>query len=198
MFPMIATLQEAQDALRLLDRAHRELEYAKRPHAWPVKRGAMIEVPSAALISAHLADHLDFFSVGTNDLTQYAMAAERGSSAVAGLQDALHPGILRLIKFVLDGARGTNRHVSVCGDAASDPIAAAVFIGLGIRSLSIRPNQAAAIKAALRGFSLAQLKTVAEESLQCREASEVRALASEAVTTVNTTGQKSKPHLHQE
>jgi phosphoenolpyruvate-protein kinase (PTS system EI component) len=189
MFPMIATVQETQDALCLLDRAHRELDDAKLPHAWPVKRGAMIEVPSAALVSGHLADYLDFFSIGTNDLTQYTMAAERGNAAVASLQDPLHPAILRLIRFVADGARGKNRHVSVCGDAASDPLGAAVFIGLGVRSLSVRPNQVAGIKAALRGFSLAELETLAKQALQCREALEVRALASKPGIVMSATHQ---------
>lgn len=183
MFPMVATLQETRDALRLLDRAHRELESAKQPHAWPIKRGVMIEVPSAALMSAQLAEDVDFFSIGTNDLTQYTMAAERGNAAVAELQDPLHPAALRLMKFVLEGAKKRNRYVSVCGDAASDPLAAAVFTGLGIRSLSVRPKQVAGIKALLRKLSLAELQPLAEEALQCREAAQVRSLAREAVET---------------
>ena len=177
MFPMISTVEEARDALRLLDQAHRELEGARQPHAWPVKRGIMIEVPSAALMSAQLAENLDFFSIGTNDLTQYSMAAERGNAAVAELQDPLHPAVLRLIRFVVEGAKTRNRHVSACGDAASDPLAAAVFTGLGIRSLSVRPKQVAGIKALLRRLSLAELQLLAEKALQCCEAARVRSLA---------------------
>ncbi len=74
------------------------------PHAWPIKRGVMIEVPSAALLAEQLAEDLDFFSIGTNDLTQYTMAAERGNANVAELQDALHPAVLRLMKSVVEGA----------------------------------------------------------------------------------------------
>jgi len=181
MFPMIATLEEARDALRLLDRAHRELEGARQPHAWPIKRGIMIEVPSAALMSAQLAEDLDFFSIGTNDLTQYSMAAERGNAAVAELQDPLHPAVLHLIRFVVEGAKTRNRHVSVCGDAASDPLAAAVFTGLGIRSLSVRPKQVAGIKALLRCLSVAELQLLAEKALQCCEAARVRSLARDTV-----------------
>ena len=181
MFPMIATLEETQDALRLLDQAHHELSTAKTPHAWPIKRGIMIEVPSAALMSARLAEDLDFFSIGTNDLTQYTMAAERGNAAVAELQDTLYPGVLRMIRFVVEGAKTRNRHVSVCGDAASDPLAAAIFIGLGIRSLSVRPKQVAGIKALLRSLSVSELRLLAEKALQCCDAAQVRSLAGGAI-----------------
>jgi len=180
MFPMIATVEETQGALDLLDRAHQQLKSKNQPHAWPVKRGIMIEVPSAALMSAQLAEHLEFFSIGTNDLTQYTMAAERGNATVARLQDALHPAVLRLMKLVVEGARGRDRHVSVCGDAASDPVAAAIFVGLGINSLSVRPRQVAAVKAFLRSVSEAQLKAVAEQALQYRDATQVRALVAES------------------
>ena len=176
MFPMIATLEETRDALRLLDRAHHELETARQPHAWPIKRGIMIEVPSAALMSAQLAEDLDFFSIGTNDLTQYTMAAERGNAA-AELQDPLHPAVLHLMRFVVEAAKTRSRHVSVCGDAASDPLAAAIFAGLGIRSLSVRPKQVAWIKARLRNLSGVELQSLAERALQCCEAAQVRSLA---------------------
>ena len=174
MFPMIATQQEVCEALRLLDKAHQELELQGTAHLWPVKRGIMIEVPSAALLSEQLAADLDFFSIGTNDLTQYTMAAERGNAKVAELQDALHPAVLRLMKSVAEGASLRGRHVSVCGDAASDPVAAATFAGLGIHSLSVRPKQAAIIKALFRSLELSRLKELATAALQMSSAAEVR------------------------
>jgi len=176
MFPMISTIDEVHGALQTLERAHRELATQGRPHAWPVKRGAMIEVPSGALMIEELADELDFFSIGTNDLTQYVMAAERGNPSVAELQDALQPAVLRLVKTVVDGAR-SRRHVSVCGDAASDPVAAAIFAGLGIRSLSVRPKQVAQIKAFFHDSKTADLSQLAEAALGCRDAAQVRKLA---------------------
>ncbi|MGB8888463.1 MAG: phosphoenolpyruvate--protein phosphotransferase [Candidatus Korobacteraceae bacterium] len=176
MFPMISLLQEVQQALRLLEQAHQQLQTQEIPHAWPIKRGIMIEVPSAALSSEHLAEHLDFFSIGTNDLTQYTMAAERGNAAVAELQDALQPAVLRLVKFVVEGAGKRNRHVSLCGDAASDPLAAAVFAGLGVRSLSVRPNQVAEIKALFRELQFHELQETANRALLCQEAGAVRNL----------------------
>ncbi|HEY1730488.1 MAG TPA: phosphoenolpyruvate--protein phosphotransferase [Terriglobales bacterium] len=183
MFPMIALQREARQALDLLDEAHRQLQTANTPHAWPIKRGIMIEVPSAALLAEQLAEDLDFFSIGTNDLTQYTMAAERGNANVADLQDALHPAVLRLMKSVVKGAAARHRHVSVCGDAASDPLAAAIFAGLGIRSLSVRPNQCAEIKALFRELDMTRLQQIASQSLLQHDAHEVRNLVAEHLHT---------------
>ncbi len=177
MFPMITVVREAQKARELLERAHTELNHIGRSHAWPIKVGGMIEVPSAALMSEQWAEELDFFSIGTNDLTQYVMAAERGNASLAELQDPLHPAVLRLIQRVVDGAAGKNRHVSVCGDAASDPLGAVILAGLGIRSLSARPKQVATIKAGFRSVNMNDLKQLAEEALQSRDAVQVRELA---------------------
>ncbi len=185
MFPMISILQEARQALDLLDEAHRQLQTSSTPHAWPIKRGVMIEVPSAALLAEQLGEQLDFFSIGTNDLTQYTMAAERGNANVADLQDALHPAVLRLMKSVLEGAATQHRHVSVCGDAASDPSAAAIFAGLGIRSLSVRPNQAAETKALFRELHMARLREMAAHSLLLHDAREVRSLVAEHLSTAS-------------
>ena len=176
MFPMISLVEEARQALELLQQAHEQLREQGTIHAWPVKRGVMIEVPSAALVSEQLAEELDFFSIGTNDLTQYTMAAERGNAELAALQDALHPAVLRLMKAVVDAARKRNRHVSVCGDAASDRLAAAVFAGLGIHSLSVRPRQVAEIKELFRELRFAELKAIASEAVTCQDAAAVRSL----------------------
>ncbi len=187
MFPMIALQHEAQQALALLDEAHHQLQACNITHAWPIQRGVMIEVPSAALLAGQLAEDLDFFSIGTNDLTQYTMAAERGNANVADLQDALHPAVLRLMKSVVEGAEKRHRHVSVCGDAASDPLAAAIFAGLGIHSLSVRPNQCAEIKALFRGLEIAGLQETAAQSLHLHDAPEVRSLVAEYLNLASPT-----------
>lgn len=179
MFPMIAEVQEVERARQLLGQAHAELERAARPHAWPVEAGVMIEVPSAALLAEKFAGSVDFLSIGTNDLTQYVLGAERGNAALAGFQDALHPAVLRLVRQVVEAARARDRHVSVCGDAASDPVAAAVFFGLGIRSLSVRPNQVAEIKACFRALRGLDLMALGHKALEARGAAEARALAAE-------------------
>ena len=113
MFPMISLRRKWSRPCGCWSRRIGNCKTKGIPHVWPIKRGIMIEVPSAALISEQLAQDLDFFSIGTNDLTQYTMAAERGNTAVAELQDALHPAVLRLVKSVVEGASQRNRHVSV-------------------------------------------------------------------------------------
>jgi phosphoenolpyruvate-protein kinase (PTS system EI component) len=187
MFPMIALAREAKEAFGLVDEAHRQLQAANIPHGWPIKRGVMIEVPSAALLAEQLAEDIDFFSIGTNDLTQYTMAAERGNANVADLQDALHPAVLRLMKSVLEGSEQRHRHVSVCGDAASDPLAAAIFAGLGIRSLSVRPNQSAEIKALFRDLHIARLQEMAARAPLLHDAQEVRSLVAAYLGTPSPT-----------
>jgi multiphosphoryl transfer protein len=177
MFPMIAGVQDMQAARLLLEDAHAQLRAEQKPHLWPVKIGAMIEVPSAALLAEQLAEEAEFFSIGTNDLTQYVLAADRENTSLSQLQDALHPAILRLIKTVVEGARARERHVAVCGDAASDPVAAAVFFGLGIRSLSVRANQVPKIKECARQWRGAALAELASGALKATSAVEVRLLA---------------------
>ncbi len=185
MFPMISVVKEASEALQLLEQAHQQLRALGTPHVWPIKRGVMIEVPSAALVTEQLAEGLDFFSIGTNDLTQYTMAAERGNAAVGELQDTLHPAVLRLMKTVVEGFSTRRCHVSVCGDAASDPASAAIFAGLGIRELSVRPGQVAEIKATFRGLRIRDLQALAGEALHCRDAVSVRKLAKDCLDTAS-------------
>ncbi|HKS72348.1 MAG TPA: phosphoenolpyruvate--protein phosphotransferase [Terriglobales bacterium] len=180
MLPMISVAAEVRRTRDLLQKAHEELQSEGRPHLWPIKLGIMIEVPSAALMAEQLAEEAEFFSIGTNDLTQYVMAVERGSTALAGLQDALHPAVVRMVKAVIDGALARERHVSVCGDAASDPLAALVFAGLGIRSLSVRPKQVAEIKDLFRHVRAAELVELGRRALDCGDAEKVRSLAREA------------------
>jgi phosphoenolpyruvate-protein kinase (PTS system EI component) len=177
MFPMVSVIKEFEQARELLQQAHLQLEADARPHVWPVRIGAVIEVPAAALLAHQLAESAEFFSIGTNDLTQYVLAAERGNGELATLQDALHPSVLRLIQFVVEGAKSRGRHVSICGDAASDPVAAAIFMGLGLHSLSVRPNQVAEVKALFRRVVCSGTEELAAEALGARDAAQARELA---------------------
>lgn len=183
MVPMVSDQQEFERSRQLIEEAHHEMQSAGRPHLWPVKLGTMIEVPSAALLAGRLAAVADFFSIGTNDLTQYVMAAERDNASLAEFQDALNPAVLRLIKIVVEAADTKGKQVSVCGVAASDPIAAAVFFGLGIRHLSLRPLQIPELKAFFRRLHWSDLEHLATEALECVSASEVRALATARLST---------------
>jgi phosphoenolpyruvate-protein kinase (PTS system EI component) len=181
MFPMVSTVREITQARGLLSEVRKELVAENTPHAWPVKIGCMIEVPSAALTTEKFARDLDFFSIGTNDLTQYTMAAERGNAALSELQDAAHPAVLQLIDHVVRGAHPRGRHVSVCGEAAADPIASALFLGLGIRSLSVTSRMIPETKAWVRCLRISELAPMSAHALQCTDASEVRSFVIQSV-----------------
>ena len=172
MFPMIASPDEMIRARGFVEAAHADLDKAGVAHCWPVEIGMMVEVPAAALTLAQFVEHADFFSIGTNDLTQYVLAAERGNAGVAEMQDALHPAVLRAVRMICASAGG--RHVTVCGDAASDPVAAAALIGCGVRSLSVRPNQVGAVKARAREVSAAELAARIAKLVDGTTATDVR------------------------
>lgn len=173
MFPMVATREELRAARALLDDARRET--GAEPRAG-FEAGIMVEVPSAALTAPALAPEVDFFSIGTNDLTQYALAAERGNAAVAGLADGLHPAVLTLIGAVCEAARAHGRWVGVCGELAADPVAVPLLIGLGVRELSVAAPSVGAVKAAVRALDTGAAAELARAARAAASAAEVRAL----------------------
>ena len=152
MIPMVSTPDEMIEARQVLTDA-------AGPSGIPpgLRLGTMIEVPSAALKIEAFLPHVDFVSIGTNDLTQYALAAERGNSAVAALSDALDPGVLRLIDHVCRAARG-RIDVAVCGEAASDELAIPILVGLGVRQLSVAPPAVPRVKAAIRELDVVPVR----------------------------------------
>ena len=170
MIPMVSTPGEMIEALQVLTEA-------AGPEGVPegLRVGTMIEVPSAALKIESFLPHVDFVSIGTNDLTQYALAAERGNPAVAGLSDALDPGVLQLIDHVCRAARG-RISVAVCGEAASDELAVPVLVGLGVRELSVSPPAVPRVKAAVRELDVERCATLARRALGLAEADDVRKL----------------------
>jgi phosphocarrier protein FPr len=170
MFPMIATVEELLTARDMAEAARVELSAPK------VEIGIMIEVPSAVLMAAELAQHADFFSVGTNDLTQYTLAMDRLHPSLARQADALHPAVLRMIDLTVKAAKAAGRWVGVCGGMAGDPKGAAILAGLGVAELSMSIPSVAAIKARLRKQSMADMQALAQRALACRNAAEVRAL----------------------
>ncbi len=178
MFPMVAEADELRQALLLLDEAREEL--VARGAAVPehLEAGVMLEVPSAALLAEHIAPPASFFSVGTNDLTQYALAAERGNAGVAALADPLHPAVLRLIAHACEAAEAAGRTVAVCGEVAGDPAAVPLLLGLGVRELSMSAVRIAAAKQAVRSTDVAAAGTLAQRALAAGCAATVRALLS--------------------
>jgi phosphocarrier protein FPr len=169
MFPMVTTVDEVHEANALLD----EVCAGRRPDGLRV--GIMVEVPGVALKAAAFAPHVDFFSVGTNDLTQYALAAERGNAALAALADTLDPGVLRLIAELCRTAG--DLPVSVCGEAASDHVAIPILLGLGVRSLSVAAPAVAQTKQRVRDLDMSVATDLASRALTCASASEVRSLS---------------------
>jgi phosphocarrier protein FPr len=180
MFPMVATLEEYRRSRSALERVRAELQEAGTVVRADLEVGVMIEVPSAALAADVFAREVDFFSLGTNDLTQYTMAAERGNASVAELADGLHPSVLRLIGLVAEAARKHERWAGVCGELASDPTAVPVLIGLGITELSANGPSIPAVKQAVRGVDAERASTLAAQALTLSSATEVRALVERA------------------
>jgi multiphosphoryl transfer protein len=133
-------------------------------------------VPSAAILADQFAQEVDFFSIGTNDLTQYTLAMDRLHPQLAKQADGLHPAVLRMVESTIQAARKANKWVGVCGGIAGDLQGAVILTGLGVSELSVGIPSIAAIKAHIRGLSLAEMQRIAQQALQCRTAAEVRNL----------------------
>ena len=149
---------------------------APRSDAEPIDIGIMIEVPSAVVLAPELARRVQFFSIGTNDLTQYVLAMDRLHPVLAKQADALHPAVLRMIKATVDAADAAGIWVGVCGGVAGEPEGALVLTGLGVRELSVSVPAVAAVKARLRSVTRADTQRLAERALACGTVAEVRAL----------------------
>lgn len=168
MAPMIATVEETRYFTELC-------------HELGIKvAGVMVETPSAALIAGHILKVADFASIGTNDLTQYTMAADRLLGTVANLQDAWHPSVLHLVKHVGDAGRVDGRPVGICGEAAADPLLAVVLVGLGATSLSMSPSALADVRASLARYTREDAERIARAALVAEGAAEAKQAAREA------------------
>ncbi len=179
MFPMIARTEELDRLLAMRNAAHRELTDENVDHRWPIPTGIMIETPAAALLIASLVKRLDFFSIGTNDLTQYTLAAERGNAELADYADALHPVILRLIRQVVDETHRQGKPVAVCGELAADPVAVPVLVGLGVDELSLAPPAIPGVKAVICKLSHTMAVELVKKILAADNAGSARRLAAE-------------------
>jgi multiphosphoryl transfer protein len=171
MLPMVATLSEIEAARDALADAREQTGIDA-----PLELGIMVEVPAAALTATRLAEHVDFFSLGTNDLTQYTMAAERGDERLAPLLTGPQPAVLRLVQETVAGAAKHGRWVGVCGELAGDPPTAVLLVGLGVTELSMAPALVPEVKEALRGVELAQAQAAARQALEADTAAAARQL----------------------
>ncbi|MER3401413.1 MAG: phosphoenolpyruvate--protein phosphotransferase, partial [Thermoflexus sp.] len=186
MFPMVSTVEEIRWLRAVFEEVRRALEARGDPLPQDLQIGMMVEVPSAALLAEHFLPWVDFFSVGTNDLAQYTLAADRTHPAVARMADGLHPAVLRLIRMVAEAAVPAGRWVGVCGELAGDPFAVPVLIGLGVRELSVNPVRIPEVKAAVRRWSLAEAEALAREALRQESAEAVRRLVQAALEEAAT------------
>jgi phosphoenolpyruvate-protein phosphotransferase/dihydroxyacetone kinase phosphotransfer subunit len=176
MFPMVANADEVVLARQYVEEAHLSLTEQEIEHQWPIQTGIMVEIPSAAILSDALAEAVDFFSIGTNDLTQYTLAAERGNPALSYLNDALHPAVLTLIQKVVAAAHAHGKWVGVCGELAGDPVATPILVGLGVDELSLNAAGIPRIKSIVRELDFSEAKVLAQKVLSARSAREVRNL----------------------
>ena len=191
LLPMVSALDEIQRFREFSAKIQDELRRDGVEFKSDCKVGAMIEVPSAAMIADLLAREVDFFSIGTNDLIQYSLAVDRNNEHVSYLYRPLHPAILRMLKFVVDSARSAGIDISMCGEMASDSRYAPLLLGLGLRRLSLTSRAIPEVKAQIRNLTMSDLAGVAERCATFSTAAEVekyleRYLAREFVTEPRT------------
>ena len=172
LLPMITDVAEIRSVRAMVAEARAEIGRQE-----PIEVGVMIETPASALLAESIAVEADFFSIGTNDLTQYTLAMDRGHPELAARLDALHPAVLRLIAHTAEAAHARKRMVAVCGGLASDPVAAPILIGLGVQELSAVPSVVPRLKALIRKLTLADCTEIAGQALEQSSAEAVRALA---------------------
>ncbi len=170
MFPMVADVTEVRRARVVIDELCREVA------APPVQIGIMVEIPSAALMADLIAPEVDFFSIGTNDLTQYTLAVDRGHPSLAAMSDGLHPAVLRLIAHTIQSAHKYGKRADLCGELGSDPLAVPVLLGLGLDEFSVTAKAVPLVKAQVRSLKFADVQPLAEKALACATPQEVRQL----------------------
>jgi phosphocarrier protein FPr len=174
MFPMISSVAEVRAAREILAEAQAELSQSGTPFDKSMAVGIMIEVPSAVALADQLAREVDFFSIGTNDLSQYVMAADRTNAGVARLADALHPAVLRLVRATVEAAHAAGIWVGVCGEIAGDPLATPILVGLQVDELSMSPSAVPVVKQAIGALTMPQAVSIAAEAMELENAEAVR------------------------
>jgi phosphotransferase system enzyme I (PtsI) len=176
LIPVVGRIEDVRATRSVLSQAMSELDAEGKAFNRKVPLGAMIEVPSAAVLTAALAKELDFFSLGTNDLVQYVLAADREDDTVDDYYQPLHPAVLRVIRFVVDAARDASTPLSICGEMAGDPTYTQLLLGLGLREFSVAPGEMLEVKNAIRATTLADAQVLATAALAKVSTSEVEKL----------------------
>ncbi|KPJ60459.1 MAG: hypothetical protein AMJ46_06415 [Latescibacteria bacterium DG_63] len=174
MFPMVSSVEEITQSKAVLEEAKEELRKSSVPFDENIEVGIMVEIPSAALMADLLAEEVDFFSIGSNDLTQYTLAVDRGNENVAHLFDHLHPSVLRLIKRVVEEAHKHHIWVGVCGEMSGDPLAVPVLLGLGIDELSTNPVDILKVRDIIRSLTMEEARDISSRALSLSTTRDVR------------------------
>ncbi len=185
MYPMISGVNEVVEANKILEEAKDELRADGTAFDENIKRGVMIEIPSAALTADLIIKEVDFFSIGTNDLCQYTLAVDRMNEKIAGLYQPFHPGVLRLIKNVIDESHKAGKFTGMCGEMAGDPAAAPLLIGLGLDELSMSASSMPMIKKVVRSVSLRNAEKIAAHAMTLSSAAEIQAYCEKALKELN-------------
>lgn len=188
LFPMISSCEEIAEAKQLLEEAADELVNARIPSNRNIDVGIMIEIPSAVVMADSMADMVDYFSIGTNDLVQYTLAIDRGNKEVAHLYNPLHPAVLRMIKQVIDVGKAKNIRVSMCGEMAADPINIPILLGLGFAELSMTPQNIPSIKTVIRDLNQKDCASFAQEVIQKTSVAEIQQFVNERFGTLIANG----------
>jgi phosphotransferase system, enzyme I, PtsP len=180
LFPMISRVSEIDNALGLLERAYSDLSAEGQAAAKP-QIGAMIEVPSAVYLIPALSKRVDFFSIGTNDLTQYLLAVDRNNPLVQGIYDSLHPAVIHVIHDIVQGAHRQNKPVGVCGEMAGNPACALLLLGIGVDSLSMNPSSLPRVKWTIRSFTRQQAQELFNQALKMDNEADTHQLLNNAL-----------------
>ena len=176
LLPVVGGLDEVREAREVVRQVQRELSAVGGRFNPAVPIGAMVEVPSAALMARTLAREVDFLSLGTNDLVQYVLAADREDEGVARYYQPLHPGVLRLIQLVVEAATSADRELTICGEMAGDPRVTGLLLGLGLREFSVAPGEMLEVKDAIRRTRLREAQDLARNALELGSVAEIEAL----------------------
>jgi phosphotransferase system enzyme I (PtsI) len=188
MFPMISAYEEIRMVSLIFDKVKKDLKSKGIEFDEDIQFGIMVETPSAALLSEHLSHQVDFFSIGSNDLTQYTLGVDRGNEKISKLFDHFHPSVLRLIKQIIDAGHNSHIWVGLCGELAADPLAIPLLLGFGIDELSMNPASIPRAKMVVRGITIPQCEEIAEGALEMRTALEVKRYLHRAIN-------KAFPHI---
>jgi len=185
MYPMVATVGEVRAAREVYEECLKELKDEGLPFAKNIEVGIMVEIPSAAVVADQLAREVDFFSIGTNDLSQYTMAADRTNPRVANLTSAFQPAVLRLVRDVINAAHAEGKWVGMCGELAGEPCAAPILIGLGLDEFSMSPPFIPIIKQIIRNLNASDMSELAQNALNLETPDEVRELVQNKIPFLN-------------